>query len=325
VKKILIVLLVVSMVILSVGCSSKDKAFEQPEATFPERPLEFVACYGPGGGHDTMLRTMAKILADEGIVSTPINVVNKPGGSGAVGMGYVNGHAGDGHYLMATTSSFITTPLNTDIGINYKDFTPIARLGIDPELVLVNAKSNYQSLDDILKSDKEINVGGTGQGTIEHLVAVRLSKLSGKKLNFIPYQGDGEVVAALMGNQIDMTITNPNTAYDYIKSGDFRALAITTTERIDLMSDVPTFTELGYDITLSLFRGVAAPKDISEEAKAYYSDMIKKLVETGAWKKDYLEKYMITPGYLDSEDYAKFLDEMNKIYDETLRELGIIK
>lgn len=324
-KKIIVAVLVISMVILVAGCAKKEETPKEEKAAFPERPLEFVACYGPGGGHDVMLRTMAKILTEEGIVSTAINVVNKPGGSGAVGMGYVNGHAGDGHYLMATTSSFVTTPLNTDIGINYRDFTPIARLGIDPELVLVNAKSGYKSLDDILKSDKPINVGGTGQGTIEHLVTVRLSKLSGKKLNYIPYQGDGEVIAALMGNQIDMTITNPNTAYDYIKSGDFRALAISTTERIDLMPDVPTFRELGYDITLSLFRGVAAPKDIPEEAKAYYQDMIKKLVETETWKKDYLEKNLITPGYLDSDDYAKFLDEMNQVYEETLKELGIIK
>lgn len=324
-KKIIMVLLVISMFVLLVGCSKQTETPGEPQTTFPERPLEFVACYGPGGGHDIMLRTMAKILTEEGIVETSINVVNKPGGSGAVGMAYVNEHAGDGHYLMATTSSFITTPLVTDIGINYKDFTPIARLGIDPELVLVNAKSDYQSLKDILNSDKEINVGGTGQGTIEHLVAVRLSKLSGKKLNYIPYQGDGEVIAALMGNQIDMTITNPNTAYDYIKSGEFRALAISTTERISLMPDVPTFRELGYDITLSLFRGVAAPKDIPEEAKAYYSDIIKKMVETDAWKKGYLEKNMITPGYLDSEEYAKYLDEMNEIYEETLKELGIIK
>lgn len=324
-KKILIVLLAVGMAIFPAACNRENRTSGEGEGDFPERSLELVACYGPGGGHDTMLRTMTKILVDEGIVSTPINVVNKPGGSGAVGMGYVNGHAGDGHYLMATTSSFITTPLNADIGINYKDFTPIARLGIDPELVLVNAESDYQSLDDILTSDKRINVGGTGQGTIEHLVVVKLSKLSEKELNFIPYQGDGEVVAALMGNQIDMTITNPNTAYDYIKSGDFRPLAISTTERIDLMPDVPTFIELGYDITLSLFRGVAAPKDISEEAKAYYGDMIKKLVETEAWKKEYLEKYMITPGYLDGDSYAKFLDEMNEVYAQTLRELGIIK
>lgn len=323
-----IALFLVVMMLLA-GCSQQPSKQEtvksNQKSDFPERPLEFVACYGPGGGHDTMLRTMAKIISDEKIIDSPINVVNKPGGSAAVGMGYVNSHEGDGHYLMSTTSSFITTPLSSDIGLNYKNFTPIARLGIDPEMVLVNSKSDYKTLDDILKSDKIINVGGTGQGSIEHIVTVTLQKLSGKKLNYIPYQGDGEVVAALMGNQIDFTITNPNTAYDYLKSGDFRALAISTEERVDLMPDVPTFKELGYDITISLFRGVAAPAGISEEQKAYYLDMIKKLVQTEAWKEDYLGKNMIIEGYLDGEEYEKFLDEMNEIYESTLKELEIIK
>ncbi|MEQ9248183.1 MAG: tripartite tricarboxylate transporter substrate-binding protein, partial [Nitratireductor sp.] len=121
---------------------------------FPERGIEFVAGYGPGGGHDTMLRSMAKIMQEEGIIETPINVVNKPGGSSAVAMGYLNSRAGDGHYLMSVTSSHITTPLTSNIGLDFSDFTPIARLGIDPELLVVNAAGPYKSIDDLLKADK---------------------------------------------------------------------------------------------------------------------------------------------------------------------------
>ncbi len=323
------IVLFIMIVMLMVGCgqqsSDQNAGDGDQQASFPERPLEFVACYGPGGGHDTMLRAMAKIITDEKIIDTTINVVNKPGGSAAVGMGYVNSHAGDGHYLMSTTSSFITTPLSSDLELNYKNFTPIARLGIDPEMVLINSKSEFTSLEDFLKSDKAINVGGTGLGTIEHIVTVMLEKMSGKELNYIPYQGDGEVIAALMGNQIDFTITNPNTAYDYLKSGDFKALAISTEERIDMMPDVPTFKELGYDITVSLFRGVAAPAGISEEEKAYYTEMIKGLVQTEAWKDDYLGKNMIVEGYMDGAEYEEFLNEMNGIYETILRELEIIK
>ena len=322
-KKFLGILLITTLIIALVGCG--QQTISEKKSTFPERTIEFVASYGPGGGHDVMLRTMSKIIADEKIIDTSTNVVNKPGGSGAVGMGYMNGHEGDGHYLMATTSSFITTPLTSDVGLSYKDFTPIARLGIDPEMVLVNGNSPYKTLEDLLNSKTEINVGGTGTGSIEQIVAVKLKKLSGKNLNYIPFQGDGEVVAALMGNQIDMTITNPNTAYDYIKSGDFRALAISTEKRIDLMPDVPTFKELGYNITISLFRGVAAPGNLTPEQVAYYSDMIKKLVKTDAWQKDYLEKNLIVDGYMDSEEYGKYLEETNAVYTEILTDLGIIK
>ena len=116
-------------------------------AEFPERGLEFVAGYKPGGGHDTLLRSMAKILREEGIVQQPITVVNKPGGSSAVSMGYLNGKKGDGHYLMSITSSHITTPLNSNIGLDYASFTPIARLGIDPELLVVNPSGPYKSVE----------------------------------------------------------------------------------------------------------------------------------------------------------------------------------
>ncbi len=292
---------------------------------FPDRTLEFVACYGPGGGHDIMMRTMAKILREDGIISTPINVVNKPGGGGAVGMGYVNKHKGDGHYLMATTSSFITTPLKSDIGLTYKDFTPIARLGFDPEMILVNTSKNFKTLDDVLNSKEVLNVGGSGQGSLEHIMTVQLGKAVNKKLNYIPFQGDGQVVAALMGNQVDMIVSNPGSAVDFIKAGKFKALAISSEKRLELMPDVPTLTELGYPLVLGLFRGVAAPGDISKEAADYYKAALRKMVETPAWKVDYLEKNKVLPAYIEGDEYRKYLDFMNNTYHDTLVEVGILK
>lgn len=332
-RKIMSVLFVSILVMgMLSGCSkatSEQPVTETPAAvvtaTFPERALEFVACYSPGGGHDIMLRTMTRILQEEKIVETPINVVNKPGGSGAVGMAYVDGHSGDGHYLMASTSAFLTTPLTTEVGVHYSNYTPIARFGIDPELLLVNSKSTFTTLEEILKSDKVLNVGGTGIGGMEHIVFVTMEKATGKDFNYVPFQGDGEVVAALMGSQVDLIIANPNAAYDYIKSGDFRAIAITTEERAEIMPDIPTFKEKGYDIVLSLFRGVVAPANISEEAKAYYTEMVRKLVKTDAWKNEYLKNNLIVEAYLEGDEYAKYLDEMNSIYKTTLTELGIIK
>ena len=292
---------------------------------FPSRGLEFVACYSPGGGHDILMRTMAKIIQQEKIVDASINVVNKPGGAGAVALGYVNGHKGDGHYLMATTSSFITTPLTSNVGLSYKDFTPIARLGIDPELVLVNAKSDYKSLKDLAAADKVLNVGGTGKGSIENIAAIQMSKAFGKKLNYVPFQSDGEVVAALLSRQIDFMISNPGSSIDFIKAGKFRALAIATAERAASMPDLPTFKEQGYDIELAIFRGVAAAGNIGDTEKKYLSDMIKKLSESTEWKTGYLAKNKVEPGYLGPDEYAAYLEKMNGIYRSSLTELGIIK
>ena len=294
-------------------------------AEFPERGLEFVAGYKPGGGHDTMLRAMAKVIKEEGLIDVPITVVNKPGGGSAVSMGYLNGKKGDGHYLMSVTSSHITTPLNSNIGLNYSNFTPIARLGIDPELMVINAAGPYKSMDDILKTDKVFNVGGSSTGSIEQIVAIEFSKKTGKKVNYIPYEGDGETVAALLSNQLDFIMTNPGAVVDFIKTGKFKALAITTDERIDEMPSVPTFKEQGMDITLSLYRGVTAPAGISDEAKAYLIGKMTELSKNPQWKEQYLVPNSVVPGLLIGDDFTAYLEATEKVYRETLTELGLIK
>ncbi len=291
---------------------------------FPDRPLEFVAGYGPGGGHDTMLRTMARLMEQEDIVDVPINVVNKEGGSSAVAMGYLNARKGSPYHLMSITSSHIATPLTSNIGLNYADFTPIARIGIDPELLVVNASKGFESLEDLKAEGRMLNVGGTATGSIEHIVTMQLAEKTGMELNFIPFQGDGEVVTALLSNQIDFAITNPGPVSDYLSSDKFKALAISTEERIDSLPDVPTFIEQGADIKISLFRGLTAAPGISDEERDELIAMVTKLFETEAWQKEYIEPNAVVPLVVTGQDFADYLGETEAVYRETLGELGMI-
>lgn len=288
------------------------------------RGIELVAGYGPGGGHDTLLRTMARVLQQEGIIEEPLTVVNKEGGSSAVAMGYLNGHAGDGHFLMSVTSSHVTTPLMSNIGLDYTDFTPIARLGIDPELLLVSSTGPYASIDDLIASGKTLNVGGTATGSIEHIVAIEFGEQTGVDVNFIPFQSDGEVVAALLSGQVDFTIGNPGSARDFIESGNFVALAVSTDERIDAMPDVPTFQEQGLDITMSLFRGVVAPADIDDETRDWLIERMRQLSENPEWSAVYLEPNGVVPGFLAGDDFSDYLGETQGIYTEALTKLGLL-
>ncbi|TYB84631.1 tripartite tricarboxylate transporter substrate binding protein [Oceaniovalibus sp. ACAM 378] len=289
------------------------------------RGIELVAGYGPGGGHDTLLRTMAKILQEEGIIEEPLSVVNKEGGSSAVAMGYLNGHAGDGHYLMSVTSSHVTTPLTSNVGIDYTDFTPIARLGIDPELLLVSSKGPYQSIDDLKAAGKMLNVGGTATGSIEHIVAIEFGEQAGVEVNFIPFQGDGDVVSALLSGQVDFTIGNPGSARDFIEAGNFKALAVSTDERIELMPEVPTFKEQDLDITMSLFRGITAPGDIDDETRDWLIGKMKELSENAKWKEVYLDPNGVVPGFLPGDDFAEYLGQTQGIYKDALTKLGLLK
>ena len=102
------------------------------EGWTPDRAIELVACYGAGGGHDILLRTMQKIIVDEKLSTANFNVVNKDGGSGAIGMAYVDGHKGDAHYLMCTTSSFTTTPPEDSAGLQLRELHPHRSAGPGP-------------------------------------------------------------------------------------------------------------------------------------------------------------------------------------------------
>lgn len=291
---------------------------------FPERGVEFVAGYGPGGGHDTMLRTMAKLIKELDLTDSKISVVNKPGGSGASSMGYLNSHKGDGHYLMAATSSFITTPLSADVGLSYQDFTPIARLGIDPTILVVAAGSSITSIDDIKNSDKKLNVAGGGAGGIEHIATMKVGDALGADLNYIPFQGDGEVTTALLSGQVDFAMVNPGAVADFISSGRLQALAITTEERADLFPELPTFKEQGHDVVAYVFRGVVAADDISDESKAWLSDLVARLQATPEWNEKYLEPNSVLPGYLPADEFEAYLEETNNLYSEMLTRLGLI-
>lgn len=339
-KKLIAFALTAAMVMSVSACGGKSSTSSAPSAapaasgssdastasttgTFPERPIELVACYGPGGGHDIMLRTALKIINNENLADGAVmNVVNKEGGSGAVGMGYVNTHAGDDYYLMCVTSSFLTTPLSTNTGVTYKDFTPIACLGIDPSIIVVHKDSGITNMEQLLSEPR--TAGGTGTGTIDNIISNKLIKASNQDINYIPYQGDGELVTALLGKQVDFICTNVNSCSEYLSTGDFVGIGLATAERNEEFPDIPTLIEQGYDINLGVFRGIAAPKGISDEAKQYYMGLFTQLSDTNAWNEQYLRANGVQKNLLLGDDFANYLDTLNGEYESAMKEMGLI-
>lgn len=330
-KKLLALLLASLMTLSLVACGSKGtptppaNSDNSQDATgwTPNRQIELVACYGAGGGHDILLRTMQKIIIDENLSSATFNVVNKDGGSGATGMAYVNGHKGDPHYLMCTTSSFTTTPLKTKLGFNYTNFTPIALLGLDPSIIVVRSDSGITDLDSLLATS-EVSLGGTGVGTIDHIITLKLEAAKNVDVNYIPYNGDGEQVTALLGSQVTCICCNYNTVSEYIRTGDFTCIATFTPERLSADDTIATAKEQGYDIEMSLYRGVCAPADITEEQKQFYYDLMTAVNESDAWKTEYLEANGVEPHFLLGDDFKEYLDEVNAEFETVMKEYGLI-
>lgn len=333
-KKTLVILLSLAMVFAFAACTpepapapapapAETPADTPPESTFPEDPIELVACYSPGGGHDILLRTMLSAIVENNLSDGTFNVVNKDGGSGATGMAYVNGKAGNDYYLMCATSSFVTTPLSNNLDVTYENFTPIALLGLDPSIIVVRADSGITDLDGLLATP-DVSLGGTGQGTIDHIITTKLMEQTGAEINYIPYQGDGEQVTSLLGSQVTCICCNYNTVSEYIENGDFICIATFTPERLEANPDVATAVEQGYDIEMSLFRGVVAPAGISEEAKAFYIDLMTKLNDCPAWKEDYLDANGVVQHFLTGDDFKAYLDQTHAEFEAIMTELGLI-
>ncbi|MFZ5633542.1 MAG: tripartite tricarboxylate transporter substrate binding protein [Bacillota bacterium] len=329
-NKIFTVVMVLVLALAAAGCQSQ-KASAPGDAgkgkdSFPSKPLEFVAHTNPGDGADIFMRTLADTLTKDGIVKQPINVVNKVGGSGAVMMGYLQAKAGDPHYLMPAQVSLLTTPLRNNLGVTYKDFTPVALLVTDEMVVAVRNESPYKSMKDIIeaakKQPKSVNQGGGVYGGSDSILGYLIEKATGVKFNFITFKGGGEAVVALLGGNCDFIAMNPAEVAGQVEAKKMRLVAVASDKRLEAYPDVPTLKEQGIDVVFQSFRGVAAPKDISKEALASLEQYMKKAMESETWKK-YIKDNSLTPNFKNSADFAAYLDRQNELYKNVYKEMGL--
>jgi putative tricarboxylic transport membrane protein len=293
----------------------------------PEKPVEFVVQASAGGGSDIFARTIAKVLADEKIVTVPINVVNKPGGSGAVAYSYLNQKKGDPHVISTVTGSYITTPVQGHSPVTYKSFTNVAMLAVEDYVGVVRADSPYKSLKELIAGAKQkpnsIRVGGSGPAGSDAIIRHRLEKAAGVKLNFIVFQSGGEVNAALLGGNVDFASPNPSEATQLIKAGRLRPLAVFSPERLETLN-VPTAKEQGINVTLDQFRGVVAAGGVTKDQELFWQNAMVRMFQSAGFKK-YLDENGLRPLLKVGNEAEKYLAEQNDFYREVLTELGMIK
>lgn len=294
---------------------------------YPDKAIELVVPYAPGGGSDNMARTITAILQREGIFTKTINVVNREGGSGTVGQTYVAGKKGDNYTIMTMTSGIITNEFVLDTDITYRDFTPIARLALDQLLIIVRADSPFQTIEDLINAAKEtpdgVSWGGTGLGGEDSLLLAQIEKEADVQLNYISFDSGGEVQAALLGGHIDVASANPNEVLGQIEAGEIRALAVAGPERLGQLPDVPTLKEKGINAIYEQTRGILGPPDMDPAAVEFWAEIFRQLSESEAWQAEFIEANMLRSGYLGPEDYRKAMDEESATVKELIEEMGL--
>ena len=294
-RKLATVALAGSLALGLAACSS-DTETGKASTTYPERNLSIIAPSGAGGGWDLTARSIAKTMNDTGLIEKPIQVENKPGGGGAVFMAeFATKEAKNDYMLMVKSPPILINNQKAEGNspYGYKDTRPLAQLTRDYGAIVVQADSEFQSLKDVLdaiKADptKVTLAGGSAPGSMDHLVGVLPAFEYGidpKTVKYVSYDGGGEAVAALLGGNADVIANDASTIATYVKSGDVRVLAVSSSESLEgQLSEVPTFQGEGIDAEFTIWRGIFGKKDMSDTAYTYWDEKLAEMVETDEWK-----------------------------------------
>ena len=293
---------------------------------YPSKRLDWTISFGPGGGNDIMSRNLIAILEKYKLYPETIVAENRPGGSGAKGWGYLFAQKGNPYHVSTTSGSFITTPLQANTPWQPGSFTPVALLATDDMLMLVNKGSKIRTLQEFIAAAKAKPpaIGGVGAVNIDFIVPKLVSEKAGFTFSYVSFNKQGELITALLSGALDAAMSNPGEVLGLLQSGDMRALAYSGKSTPAALGKVPTFAELGYDIGISLPRGLVLPPDVPKEAQAWWIDTMKKVVQTPEWK-DYIDKQLLTENVLYGEDFRAFLVKTQGTFADILRKSGAIK
>jgi tripartite-type tricarboxylate transporter receptor subunit TctC len=252
-----------------------SQALAQGPQVWPTKPIRIVVTFPPGGAPDTL----ARILADKwaGLGQT-ITVDNKPGAGGNIGADFVAKSAGDGHTLVIGTvgTHAINASLYDKMPYNHvKDFTPITFLASTPNLLVVNKTvpaSNVKELIELAKK-QPLSFGSSGSGTSIHLSGELFNTLAGVKMQHVPYKGRAQAIPDLLGGRIQLIFDNMPSALPLVKSGELKALGVTSAARSPAAPNIPTIAESGlpgFEATswFALLGPAGIPRDVQMRINA---------------------------------------------------------
>jgi putative tricarboxylic transport membrane protein len=304
------------------------------QAQYPAKPIMIMAPSGAGGGWDTAARTVATILQQEKIVPQSLQVFNREGGSGTVGLTeLVQQNRKNPYMTMVTSPPIILNQLTGISEYGYNDIVPLANLITDYMILAVKPDSNLKTLKDLAnalkQNPKSVTMGGGGApGSMNHLALMYVIDALGvdpKPLSYVSFQGDGKALAAVLGGHVDVSSISVGPSISYLEAKKIRALAVTSEKRLGgpIMKDVETAREQGADAVYPIWRGIVGPPEMPDYAVKYLQDALLKMVKTKAWQEALEQRQWIDS--FDTTGFKVFLDkefEKNKIL---LDKLGMLK
>jgi len=286
------------------ACSSGTTSSDGPVSG----NVTMVVPFSAGGGSDASGRAIASGL--EGVTGLTITTENREGGSGAVGYSYFLGEEGNPNVLLAAETSLISIPLSQDVEFESTSFTPIMKLGDDYTLLVVPADSPYETCTDVIEAaeDGRVVAAVSGAVSLDEVVFSLVEEDQGVEFDRVPFESGAEVIAGVLGGQVDIASLNPGEVIGQLESGDMRALCSFSEERYEYeaIADVPTATEQGIDVAFAQFRGFIAPGGLTEEQTQFWIDAAEEFAETDAYD-EYIEANLMQPNVLYGDEFAEYV------------------
>ena len=289
--------------------------------------LTVMAPASPGGGWDGFSREAQAAMRSEGIVNN-VQVANVPGAGGTIGLSQLVQMTGRDDILMATGGVMVGAIALGDTAESLQDVTPIARVADDFAALVVPADSPITSLDEFIEvwqaDPAGTSIAGGSLGSIDHLMTGILAGAIGldpKQANYIAYSGGGEALSAMLSHTTTGGMSGYNEISGQVEAGQLRVLAVSSPERMP-GEDVPTFIELGVDVTMSNWRGFVAPPGLSDAQTAELAAIVDEMQASPSWQ-EVLKRNNWTDSYLVGADFEEFLVEQQSEIDIIIEELGL--
>jgi tripartite-type tricarboxylate transporter receptor subunit TctC len=266
--------------------------------------IEITVLFPAGSSADVTARLLADGMSRR--LASRVIVINRPGGGGAVGYRYVAGQKPDGHSLVWNSNSISTTHHMGLLQLDYDSFAPVAQVLVESPVVAVRGDAKWRQLGELVAEGRTrpegITVGNSGVGSHTHITSVALFRATGARVVDVPF-GAAEVVTSLLGGQVDAVVQLPAALAEHVKSGQVRLLATIASARDPAFPDVPTAGELGLNVALEAWRGIAAPKGTPKAVIDTLSAAIKDTVESPEFTQACL-RLGARPAYLPADRFG---------------------
>ncbi len=295
---------------------------------------ECIAPANPGGGWDFTCRQIGKILYDIGQVDSPVQVTNKAGGGGGLAFAEVVNERNDDPDLIVAASQATATRLaqNAYGGATADQVRFVGAIGADPGVIVVAADSPLNSLDDLMnaiKGGEDVSfAGGSAAGGFDHLKVLMLAKEAGiediRSIKYIGVDGGADAITQTIGGFTTGMTGDMSEIVGFHQSGEVKALAVLTEERVPGFEDVPTAVEQGYETVAVNWRGLYVPKGISDERFEEWGAKLAAVAESDEWK-EAMAANGLAPFTKVGGDFQSWVDGVIADTEALSREIGVIQ